>query len=162
METFFIPFSLVYTLYPVLSPSVSSLDSIISPPVSMLDSISSWFDLTLTTFPTVWKEKIFKQVIKYVSYIHIKIILVVILQAWHHNLIQTCHHTLFQEFHHTLFFFVRIALIILFMNLMELHTILRIFKPSTNQYSSLLHVFKPTSSWFSFSFLKEDEWKQES
>ena len=47
----FVPFSFVSTLYPVLSPSVSTLDSILSPPVSMLDLISSWFDLTLTTFP---------------------------------------------------------------------------------------------------------------
>ena len=28
------------------------IDLILSPPVSMLDSIYSWFDLTLTTFPT--------------------------------------------------------------------------------------------------------------
>ena len=47
---FFVPFSFISTLYPVLYPSVSTLDSILSPPVSMLDSISSWFDLTLTTF----------------------------------------------------------------------------------------------------------------
>ena len=45
-------FSFVSTLYLVLSLSFSTLDSIISPPVSMLDSISSWFDLTLTAFPT--------------------------------------------------------------------------------------------------------------
>ena len=50
---FFLPFSFVYTLYPVLYPSVSTLYSIPSPPVFMLDSISSWFDPTLTTFPTV-------------------------------------------------------------------------------------------------------------
>ena len=40
------------TLYPVLSPYVSTLDSILSTLVYMLDSIYSWFDLTLTTFPT--------------------------------------------------------------------------------------------------------------
>ena len=50
---FFIPFSFVSTLYPVLYPSVSTLYSIPSPPVFMLDSISSWFDPTLTKFPTV-------------------------------------------------------------------------------------------------------------
>ena len=33
---------------------VSTLDSILYPPVSMLDSIYSWFDLTWTTFPTIW------------------------------------------------------------------------------------------------------------
>ena len=53
METFFCTVSFVSTLYPVLSPSVSNMDSIISPPVSMLESISSWFDLTLSTFPTI-------------------------------------------------------------------------------------------------------------
>ena len=45
-------FSFVYTLYPVLPPSVSTLYSIFSPPVSMLDTIYSWFDLVLTKFPT--------------------------------------------------------------------------------------------------------------
>ena len=49
---FFAPFSFVSMLYPVLSPSVSTLDSIFTPPVSMLDSISSRFDLILTTFIT--------------------------------------------------------------------------------------------------------------
>ena len=53
----FLPFSFVSTFYPVLSPSISTLDSILSPPVSVLESISSWFDLTLTTFPTM-KEKL--------------------------------------------------------------------------------------------------------
>ena len=49
---FFVPFSFVSTLYPVLYPSVSKLDSILSPPVSMLDLISSWFYTTLIKFPT--------------------------------------------------------------------------------------------------------------
>ena len=48
---FFVPFSFVSTPYPVLSPSVSTLDSILSPPVSMLESISYCFDLNLTIFP---------------------------------------------------------------------------------------------------------------
>ena len=52
VETFFVPISFVSMLYPLLPPSVSTLDSIISPPVSMLEFISSWFDLTLTTFLT--------------------------------------------------------------------------------------------------------------
>ena len=39
-------------MYPILSPYVSTLDSILSPHISMFDLISSWFDLTLTTFPT--------------------------------------------------------------------------------------------------------------
>ena len=47
----FFLFSFVSTLYRVLSPCVSTMDSVLSPPVSMLESISSWFDLTLTTFP---------------------------------------------------------------------------------------------------------------
>ena len=51
---FFVPFSLLSTLYPIMSPYVSTLDLILYPPVSMLDSISSWFCLTLTTFPTIF------------------------------------------------------------------------------------------------------------
>ena len=58
VETFFVPFSFVSMLYPVLYPYVSTLYLIISPPVSMLDSVSSWFDLTLTTFPTVRRSNI--------------------------------------------------------------------------------------------------------
>ena len=49
----FIPSSNVSMLYPVLSPSFFMLDSILSPLVSLLEYISSWFDLALTTFPTV-------------------------------------------------------------------------------------------------------------
>ena len=52
LETCFLPFSFVSTLYPVLCPSISTLDLILSPPVSMLDSIYSCFGLTLTTYPT--------------------------------------------------------------------------------------------------------------
>ena len=44
--------SFIYTLYPVLSPPVSNIDSIISPCVSMMDLVSSLFDPTLTKFPT--------------------------------------------------------------------------------------------------------------
>ena len=50
---FFVPFSFVFTLYPILSYYVSMLDLIICPSVFMLYSISSWFDLNLTTFPTI-------------------------------------------------------------------------------------------------------------
>ena len=49
VEMFFCTIFFVSTLYPILSTSVSTLDSILSPPEFMLDSISSWFDLTLTT-----------------------------------------------------------------------------------------------------------------
>ena len=53
MEIFFVLFSFVFTLYPVLSSSVSTLDLILSPFVSMLNFIFSWFEPTLTTFPTI-------------------------------------------------------------------------------------------------------------
>ena len=42
----------VPTMYPVLYTSISTLFLIPSPTVSILDTISSWFDLTLTKFPT--------------------------------------------------------------------------------------------------------------
>ena len=48
---FFVPFSFVSILYPVLYLSVSTLNLILSPPVSMLDSIYYWFDLKLTKSP---------------------------------------------------------------------------------------------------------------
>ena len=51
---FFVQFSFVATLYTVLSPSVSTLDSIPSHHVFILDSISYWFELTLTTFLTLY------------------------------------------------------------------------------------------------------------
>ena len=53
-------------------------------------------------FQGVCKEKCSKTVIKYVSYIHIKITLIIIIQVSKHNLAQACHHTLVQTFHHTL------------------------------------------------------------
>ena len=49
---FFVPFSFVSRLYPVLYPSVSTLGLIPSTPLSMLNLISSLFDLTLTKYPT--------------------------------------------------------------------------------------------------------------
>ena len=48
----FVPFSFVSTLYPIISPYVSNLYLILSHPFSMLESMSSWFDTTLTAFPT--------------------------------------------------------------------------------------------------------------
>ena len=66
-------------------------------------------------FLGVCKEKISNTVIKYVSYIHIKSIINILMQA--------CHHTLIQAYHNTLFYRVHIALLLLFMHLMELHTI---------------------------------------
>ena len=53
VETFFVPFPFLSTLYPILSPSIYTLNSILSPPISMLESISSWFDLNLTKLPTI-------------------------------------------------------------------------------------------------------------
>ena len=53
----FVTFSFVSTLYPVLSSSISTLDYILSPPVSILESIYSQFDLTLTTFPKTFSSK---------------------------------------------------------------------------------------------------------
>ena len=95
-------------------------------------------------FHGVCQDKSFKQFTKAVYYIHIKIILIIIIiiQAWHHTPIQTCHHTLIQELYHTLFVFVHIALLILFMNLMELHLILRLFTymlPNLSPLDSLPH-----------------------
>ena len=76
-------------------------------------------------FQGVWEEVIFGTFVKDGSYIHIKIILIILIQSshhtiielCHHKLIQTCHHTLIQEFHHTLFISVHIVLLLLFMNL---------------------------------------------
>ena len=45
-------FSFVFTLYPVLYPTISILDLILCPSVSMSNSNSSLFEITLTTFPT--------------------------------------------------------------------------------------------------------------
>ena len=67
VETFFVPFSFVSTLYTILSPSVSTLYSILYPHFSMLESISSLFDPNLITFTTlslvegglVWREYTF-------------------------------------------------------------------------------------------------------
>ena len=46
----------------------------------------------------VLEGKMFKQFTKVVSYIHIKIIIIIIIQACHHTPIQTCHHTLIKLF----------------------------------------------------------------
>ena len=51
-DIFLYHFSFVSTFYPILSHSISTLDSNISSPIFMLESISSWFDLNLTTFQT--------------------------------------------------------------------------------------------------------------
>ena len=67
-------------------------------------------------FLGVCEYKLFKTVIRDVAYFHIKIILIILIQAFHHTLIQACRHTLFVR--------VRISLIILFIHLMELYTIL--------------------------------------
>ena len=61
-------------------------------------------------FQGVIKEKLSKTVIKAVSYIYNKTILIILIQECHHNLIQT--------YHHTLFFHVHIALLLLFIHLM--------------------------------------------
>ena len=50
----FVPSSFISIFFPVLSTSVSTLDLILLPHFSMLDSILAWFDLTLTTFPTMF------------------------------------------------------------------------------------------------------------
>ena len=69
-----------------------------------------------------------------VSYIRIKNIRIfifiqechhTIVQALHHTIIRTFHHTLIQACHHTIFVCLYIALLLLFMNLMQFHTILR-------------------------------------
>ena len=66
----------------------------------------------------------FKTVITAVSYIHIKIILIILIQAWHHALVQTCRHTLIQACYHILFVRYHIELLIKFIHLMKLHIIL--------------------------------------
>ena len=75
-------------------------------------------------FQGAYEEKIFKTVIKAVSYIHIKAILIILIQSLHHTLIQTWHHTLIQACYHTLFVSFHIVFILLFMNIMEFHTII--------------------------------------
>ena len=46
-------FSFVSTMYPVPSPTLSTLDFIIPPSVSMLDLNYSLCEITFTTFPTI-------------------------------------------------------------------------------------------------------------
>ena len=61
------------------------------------------------------RRSILKTVFKAISYIYIKIILIILIQACHHNLIQSCHYTLFVHVH--------ISHLILHMHLIELHII---------------------------------------
>ena len=49
------------------------------------------------------EEKILKTVMKSMSYIHIKIVLIIIIQACHHTFCQACHHTLIKVCRNTIF-----------------------------------------------------------
>ena len=91
--------------------------------ITMADYILSTQISPKNTLQGVSEDKIFKKIIKDVSYIHIKIILIILIQVCHRTLIQVCHYTLIQKFHHTLFVHVHIVVLILFMHLTELHTI---------------------------------------
>ena len=53
-------------------------------------------------FQGMCEDKIVKTVINTVSYIHIKIIIIILIPACHHTLIQAFHHTLPQTSQHTL------------------------------------------------------------
>ena len=98
--------------------------------ITMVDYTVYTQDHLTNLFRGVCQEKMFKQVTQVVSHIHIKIIIIIIIQAYHHPLIH--------EFYHTLFLFFHITLLILFMNLMELHPIHMVFKLSTNEFPSFL------------------------
>ena len=52
-------------------------------------------------FQGLYVETIFKIVTKDVTYIQIKIILIILIKACNHTLIQGCHHTLIQTYHHS-------------------------------------------------------------
>ena len=77
-------------------------------------------------FQGSYEHFLLKTIINDMSYFHIKIIFIVLIQAchhtliqeYHHMLIQTLNHTLIQVLHHTLFVCVYISLLILFMHLM--------------------------------------------
>ena len=62
---------------------------------SVVDYTLSTQDCPKKLFQGVYEDKTFKIAIKAVSYIHIKIILIILIQACHHILIQIFHHTLF-------------------------------------------------------------------
>ena len=70
--------------------------------ITMVDYTLSTQGSLKNLFQGVFEEKLFNAVIKSVYYIHIKIILIVLIQACHNTLIQSCHHTLIQICHHTL------------------------------------------------------------
>ena len=90
--------------------------------INIVDYTLSTQDYLKNVFQGVREDKNVKKSIKDVSYIHIKIMLIIIIQVYHHNFIQTCHINLIQACHLTLFVSVNIALILLYMHLMEFHT----------------------------------------
>ena len=63
----------------------------------------------------LYEEKILKTDTKGIYYIHIKIILIMLIQACHHILIKACHHTIFVCVH--------IELLLLFIQFTELNKI---------------------------------------
>ena len=60
--------------------------------IDMVEYKSSTQGLLNNIFQGVCEEKIFKTVIKAVSYTQIKIILISIIQTFHYTLIKSCHH----------------------------------------------------------------------
>ena len=122
--------------------------------ITMVDNTLSTKGSFKNLFQGGGEEKISKIVIKGVSYIHIRNILIIRIQAWHHNLIQAWNHTLIQEWHHNLFF---VSILHFFSYLCTIcsftpsaYWILRKFILSTDQYYYLLHVTKPTSCLFAY------------
>ena len=95
-------------------------------------------------FQGVCKDKIFKIVYKAVSFIHIKINFIILIQACNHTLIQTCHHILFVL--SILHFFSYLCTLLIFTP--SVYIIFRLFTSSTVHYSSLFHFTKHTSSIF--------------
>ena len=99
--------------------------------ITMVDYAWSTQGSLRILFQGVFEDKIYKTVIKAVFNIHIKIILIILIQAFHNSFIQACHHisiqnfylTLIQVSHHTLFVYVHIALLLIYMHLMQFHTI---------------------------------------
>ena len=85
--------------------------------ITMVDYIWSTQGFFNNLFQGVFQEKNLKTVIKALYYIHIIIILIIIIQAWHLTLIQTFHHTLIQAFNNNLSGHVHISLLLLFMHL---------------------------------------------
>ena len=118
-------------------------------PITMVENVVPQQVSLYMLFLGVGEDKLFKKFMKAVDFIHIKIILIILIQA--------CHHA--QRFLSILHF--SSYLCTLYSYTTSKYTILWIFLFSTTQLYSLIHPPKPTSSWSSSLFIKEDDLPQE-